>query len=292
VDFRDRVVVVTGASSGIGWVTARAFAERGAVVVAVARRQERLERLLALCRESSPRSECRAGDLGVRAFAEQVIDETAGRHGGIDVLVNNAAITKHKQIYHTSADEAERVMRVNFLSYVWTTFAAIPYMLRGGGGTVVNVSSFAGRVVPPREPLYAASKAAVNAFTEGLWNELEGSKIHAALVIPGAIDTEIWDKLEEAPAFRGRKARPEVVTDAIFEAIEKRRREIVVPRRRLELMAASLLRFVSPGLLRLGMRRMDPVPGEIVERARERARRGERLGDPADARGGDPPGAE
>ena len=127
MDFRDQVVVVTGASSGIGWVTARAFAERGAVVVAVARRQERLERLLELCRESSPRSEYRAGDLGVRAFAEQVIDETATRHGRIDVLVNNAAITKHKQIYHTSVDEAEQVMRVNFLSCVWTSFAAIPF---------------------------------------------------------------------------------------------------------------------------------------------------------------------
>lgn len=291
MDFRDQVVVVTGASSGIGWVTARAFAERGAVVVAVARRQERLERLLELCRESSPRSEYRAGDLGVRAFAEQVIDETATRHGRIDVLVNNAAITKHKQIYHTSVDEAERVMRVNFLSCVWTSFAAIPYMLREGGGTIVNVSSFAGRIVPPREALYAASKAAVNAFTEGLWNELEGSKIHAALVIPGAIDTESWDKLDEAPAFQGRKAPPEVVTDAIFEAIEKRRREITVPKRKLDLMAASLLRFVAPGLLRLGMRRMDPVPAEVIERARGSARRGERLGGPADDRGGKPPGA-
>jgi len=286
VDFRDQVVVVTGASSGIGWVTARAFAERGAVVVAVARRRECLERWLELCRGSSPRSEYRAGDLGVRAFAEQVIDETVARHGRIDVVVNNAAMSKHKQIYHTSADEAERVMRVNFLSYVWTTFAAIPYMLRQGGGTIVNVSSFAGRIVPPREALYAASKAAVNAFTEGLWNELEGSRIHAALVVPGAIDTEMWDKLEETPAYRGRKARPGVVTDAIFEAIEKRRREIIVPRRKLDLMAASLLRFVAPGLLRLGMRRMDPVPGEAIERARERAQRGERLGNPADDRGG------
>ncbi len=291
MDFRGQVVVVTGASSGIGWVTARAFAERGAVVVAVARRQERLERWLELCRESSPRSEYRAGDLGVRAFAEAVIDETAARHGRIDVLVNNAAIPKHKHIYHTSADEAERVMRVNFLSCVWTTFAAIPYMLCQGGGTIVNVSSFAGRVVPPREALYAASKAALGAFTEGLWNELEGSKIHAALVIPGAIDTEIWDKLEEAPAFGGRKSPPEVVTEAIFEAIEKRRREIIVPKHKLDLIAASWLRFVAPGLLRLGMRRMDPVPGEVIERARERARRGERLGDPAADRGREPAGA-
>jgi short-subunit dehydrogenase len=279
VDFRDRVVIVTGASSGIGRVTAGAFAERGAVVVAVARREENLKQLIESCRPDSPRSQYIAGDLGERAFAERVVNETEDRHGRVDVLVNNAAITKHKQIYHVSAAEAERAMDVNFRSCMWTTLAAIPVMLRAGGGYIVNVSSFAARVVPPRESVYAASKAAMNAFTEGLWNDLEGSNIHAALVIPGAIDTEIWDKGDEPMAFDGAKAAPEIVTAAIFEAIEKRRREITVPKRRLDLMTARFLRFVFPGLLRLGMRRMDPVPPDVIERARERARRGKRPGD-------------
>jgi short-subunit dehydrogenase len=279
VDYRDKVVVVTGASSGIGWVSAEAFAERGAVVVGVARREERLKRLVERCREHSPRSGYLTGDLGERAFAEQVIDDTVERYGRIDVLVNNAAITKHKQIYHVSVDEARRVLEVNFLSCVWTSFAAIPYMLRDGGGLIVNVSSFAGKVAPPRESVYAASKAALNAFTEGLGNDLEGSNIHAALVVPGAIETEIWGKLEEPAAFRGRKAPPRVVADAIFEAIEKRLPEIVAPRRKLDLMAARFLRFALPGLLRRGIRRMDPVPPEVVERARQRARAGKRMGD-------------
>jgi short-subunit dehydrogenase len=201
------------------------------------------------------------------------------RFGRIDVLVNNAAITKHKQIYHLASDEVERVMAVNFLACVWTTLAAIPRMLEQGGGTIVNVSSFAGRVVPPREGVYAASKAAMNAFTEGLWNDLEGSNVHAALVVPGAIDTEIWEKEDEPVAYRGPKWPPEVVTGAIFEAIEKRRFEVQVPRRRFDLWAARWLRFVAPSLLRLGMRRMDPVPPDVIERARARARSGKRLGD-------------
>jgi short-subunit dehydrogenase len=279
VEWRDRVVVVTGASSGIGRVTAREFARRGSRVVAVARREALLESLVAECRERSPHSSWLAGDLGERAFAERVIDETLRRHGRIDVLVNNAAIAKHKQIYHVSADEVERVLTVNFLSAVWTTLAVIPPMLRQGEGAVVNVSSFAGRVVPPRESVYAASKAAMNAFTEGLCLDLEGSGIHAALVIAGAIDTEIWDKLDEPYAYRGPRASPEVVTRAIFDAIERRRCEVQAPRRRLDLFAARLLRFAAPGLLRLGLRRMDPVPLAVVERARERARRGKRLGD-------------
>jgi len=281
MELRDKVVVVTGASSGIGWVTAEAFAQRGAVVVAVARREQLLEQLIQRCRQHSPRSTFLAGDLGGRVFAEQVIDDAAARFGGVDVLVNNAAMSKHKHVYHTRVEEAERVMAVNFLSCVWTSFAAIPYMLRRGEGAIVNVSSFAGRVVPPREALYGASKAALNAFTEGLWQDLEGSNIHAALVIPGAIDTEIWEKLDEPPAFRGRKTPPEAVAAAILEAIEKRLHEITVPRK-LDLMTARLLRLVLPGALRFGLRRMDPVPAQLLAAARERALAGQRLGDPSD----------
>jgi short-subunit dehydrogenase len=278
MDFRDRVVVVTGASSGIGEDAALAFAERGARVVAVARREKRLAALVARCREHSPNSSWLAGDLGERGFAERVIDETVARHGRIDVLVNNAAMPKHKQIWHVSADEVERVLAVNFLACAWTTLAALPHMLLAGGGTLVNVSSFAAEVAPPREAVYAASKAALHAFTQGLWNDLEGSNVHAALVIPGAIETEIWQKGDEPLAYRGAKAPARVVTEAIFEAIEKRRHEITAPRRRLDLNAARVLRRVWPALLRAGMRRMDPVPPEVIERARERARRGLRLG--------------
>ena len=282
MDYKDKVVVVTGASSGIGYVTARAFARRGAVVVGVARRGELLERLMDECRPSSPRSIHLQGDLGERPFAERIVDETVQRFGRVDVLVNNAAISKHKQIFHMSADEAELVMRVNFLSSVWSTLAAIPHMLNSGGGTVVNVSSFAAKVAPPREAIYAASKAAMNAFTEGLWNDLAGSNIHVALINPGPIDTEIWLKEDEPVAYDGKKYPPELVSDAIFEAIEQRVYEMTIPRRNLQLVTARLLRLVLPSVLRRGMARMEPVPRDVVERARARARLGKRLGDLSD----------
>jgi short-subunit dehydrogenase len=157
-------------------------------------------------------------------------------------------------------------------------------MLSAGGGCIVNVSSFAAAVVPPRETVYAASKAAMSAFTQGLWNDLEGSGIHAGLVLPGAIDTEIWEKLDEPAAFSGARAPAELVARAIFEVIEKRRREITVPRRKPDLLLARFLRACFPGLLRFGMRRMDPVPDEVIALARARAERGLRLGEPGDAR--------
>jgi short-subunit dehydrogenase len=279
VEYRDKVVIITGASSGIGYVTARAFAQRGSTVVAVARREPLLQKLIAECQAQSPKSHYIVGDLGERAVAERIVDETVAKHGKLDVLINNAAISKHKQIYHTSAEEADYVMRVNFMSCVWTTFAAIPAMLRLGGGTIVNISSFAAKVAPPRESLYAASKAAMNSFTEGLWNDLKGSNIHVALINPGPIDTEIWLKEDEPPSYHGKKYPPELVSDAIFEAIDKRRFEMTIPKRNPMLVTARLLRLLAPRVLRIGMAKTEPVPYEVVERARVRAQAGKRLGD-------------
>ena len=274
------VVIVTGASSGIGHATARELARRGATVLAVARREERLRALLEACRADSPASGYLAGDLGERGFAERVVADCVTRHGRLDALVNNHAVTKHKHALHTSAEEAEQVLRINFLSCVWTTYAALPVLLRQpGGGVIVNVSSFAARVVPPREGLYAASKAALDAFSAGLWNDLAGSDVHVGLVIPGAIDTEIWEKEDEPPGFSGKKHPPEIVVRAILRVIEERKHELMAPARDPGLVTAGLLRRLAPSVLRAGMARMEPVPPALLEAARDRARRGLRLGE-------------
>lgn len=279
MDFRDKVAIVTGASSGIGRETALALARRGCTVVAVARREKLLATLIEQCRVDAPDSEYLVGDLGEQRFSERCVDQTAERFSRLDLLVNNAGMPLHKQIYHTSAQEVARVMDVNFMSCVWCTFAAIPHMLKAGGGVVVNVSSFAAVVAPPREAVYAASKAAMDAFTAGLWSDLYGSGIHVGLVTPGAIDTEIWDKEAEPVAFDGKKFPASVVVDGIFEVIEKGRREVTAPKRNPGLVAARWLRRLAPALLLAGMRRMEPVPKAVVDAARERSRAGRRLGD-------------
>jgi uncharacterized protein len=272
------VAIVTGASSGIGWATARAFAKRGTAVVAVARREDRLKQLVAELAPDAPRSFHLAGDLGERDFAERVVDETASRLGRVDVLVNNAAIPVRKLLYRMSADEAEEAMRVNFFSCLWTSFAAIPVMLRQGSGAIVNVSSFASKVVPTHETLYAAAKCAMNGFSEGLWNDLRGSGIHVGLVHPGPIDTEIWEKGDHPNRYEGRKYPPDLVAREILRMVDRRVREVVVPRRNPALVTARLLRLVFPRLLLAGMARMDRVSDEELEEARRRAREGHRLG--------------
>jgi len=273
--YQNQVALVTGASSGIGHATALDLARKGARVVVVARREPELRRLVALCRQTSPESCWIAGDLADRSFAENIVDQTEERLGQLDILINNAGMSCHQSALHLTADEAEKVMQVNFMAPMWTTLRALPAFLRTGRGTIVNVSSFAAKVCPPREGVYAASKAALNAFTAGLWSDLEGTDIHAGIVNPGPIDTPIWETRtnEEPSAFSGHKFPPEVVTRAILEVIEKRVREITAPRGNLQLISAHFLRLAAPSVLLRGMSRMEPVDPETLATARERARR-------------------
>ncbi len=265
MNYRGQQVVITGASSGIGREAAKAFAQRGATVLAVARREPRLRDLIDEIRTDSPESRFLAGDLGNRQFAELVI-ATAGSNGGkIDILINNAGMPMHKHAGLLSPDEAERVLAVNFLSCVWTTLAALPPMLSEGRGTIVNVSSFASHVTPPREAIYAASKAAMNSFTEGLWHDLAGSGVHAGILNPGPIDTEIWDLDPRESAYQGHRYPASIVVEAIFEIVERRRFEMTVPRRSLALTLARALRRHCPALLRWAMARFEPVDASVFQ---------------------------
>src|SRR5215468_112122 len=269
MDYRGRVAIVTGASSGIGRQLALDLAGRGASVVISARRRALLDQVADECRARGGSAEALAGDVGERTFVESMAARAAERFGRIDVVVNNAGISKHKQIYHVTAEDVDTVLRVNFLAPAFLTLAALPAMLRRGEGWVVNISSAAGKIPPPRETVYAASKFALTGFTEGLWLDLAGSGIHAAVIHVGPIDTEIWHKTDEPTAYRGRKLPPSAVSRAILRAIEARRHEVWVPG---ALRLAWWFRLLAPGLFRWGASRFDPVPADVIVAARERAR--------------------
>lgn len=274
---RDSVVLLTGASSGIGRVTARAMARRGARLAVVARRAALLESLADECRSDGAECLVLPGDLGERGFAEEIVATTEAHYGRLDTLVLNAAISSHRSVLRLAAEDAERVMRINFLSPVWTTLAALPALLRRENSAIVFVSSFAAKVCPPREAIYAASKAAMNSFAEGLRGDLQGSGIHVGVVNPGAIDTPIWERGEdEDPSgFQGHKHPPEVITRAIFEVIESRSTEITAPRLDPSLLSARLLHALAPSILQAGLNRMEPPDPALLASARERAARRE-----------------
>jgi NAD(P)-dependent dehydrogenase (short-subunit alcohol dehydrogenase family) len=264
-DLTGRTALVTGGGRGIGRHVAVGLAEAGARVFVASRKRSVCEETAAAIRAAGGAADALEADVAEPADCERVVREVLAAGGRLDVLVNNAAMPMHKLATRVTPEDVEQTLRTNFLSPVWTTTAAIPALRRAGGGAIVNVSSFSALVVPPREGVYAASKAALDAWSEGLWLDLAGSGIHVALVHPGPIETEIWAKRQEQSGYTGKRWPAEDVATAIVQAIEKRRHQVMVPPRHPGLLAARVLRTLAPRLLRFGMARLDPVPADAFD---------------------------
>jgi short-subunit dehydrogenase len=190
-DLAGRRVLVTGASTGIGAALAEGFAERGAVVGICARRADRLNEVLERIQKHSPESRSWTIDLsdldGIAGFATTVAQEL----GGVDVLVNNAGIPKRRHVTRLTPEESEGVMRINYFSPVRLTLALLPSIIERKGH-VVNISSVAARLGPPIESCYAASKAAITAFSESMAVDLRDTGVGVHIVNPGVLDTELF----------------------------------------------------------------------------------------------------
>jgi short-subunit dehydrogenase len=186
-----RIALVTGASSGIGAASAVALAEAGAAAVVVcARREDRLGEVLEKCRAHAPASAMFPVDLvdldALGGFVERVEAEV----GPIDLLVNNAGIAKRRRMPDLTVAELDAVMRINFYAPVVLTGAVVPGMVERGHGRIVNVSSMGTRSAAVRVGAYAASKAALESWTEGLMLDLLGTGVRAQLLVPGTTKTE------------------------------------------------------------------------------------------------------
>jgi short-subunit dehydrogenase len=181
-------VLVTGASSGIGAALARDLAAHGAVVGLCARRTALLGEVLADCRRSSPGSRAWTVDLADLDGLEQFVSRVEDELGGIDVLVNNAAIMMDRDAVGTPWADLVRITETDYYSPVRLTLAALPGMLARGAGHVVVVSSMAARMSTPGEAAYAAAKAALSAYFEALAGELWDTPVRVHLVYPALID--------------------------------------------------------------------------------------------------------
>ena len=251
--FKGRVAIVTGASSGIGAAVALDLARRGAHVVAVARRPDRLAATVDRCRAHSPETFAQPADVSSREACTDVVRAAEARFGRVDILVNNAGMSIHKHAIDTSADEVERVMAVNFFGPVHLTMAALPGMLERATGSIVNVTSVAGYVPNPRESAYGASKAALSRWSHGLAVDLHGTGVHVGVLSPGPIDTEIW-ALDEEVSYHGKLHPPEVVAEGVARMIERGLPHQTVPRR---YGAVGALYPLLGRPMRWGMRRYE-----------------------------------
>jgi short-subunit dehydrogenase len=218
---RARTVLITGASSGIGAALARVLASGGDTVALVARRAERLDAVLADCRGTSPDSERWAADLSDPTAAAVLAVAIWNHYDGIDVVVNNAGTPMRRHASRLTMDEVERTMTINYFAPVAITLAVLPRMLTRRSGTIVNVSSLGGRLGINSEAAYSGSKFALAGWSESLAIDLDGSGVNVKLVLPGAIDTEIWDQPgNDAPLYDGPKEPASDIAAGIAEAID------------------------------------------------------------------------
>jgi len=223
-------IMVTGASSGIGAALAPLLAERGATVGLVARRADRLAAVLAACQVDRPASRMWVADLGDTDAAEALAVRAWDEMGGIDVLVNNAAVPRRRRVTDLTVGEVRDTMAVNFEAPVRMSLALLPRMLERDRGVIVNVSSFGGRAGILGEAAYCASKFALAGWSEAMQLDLWDTGVDVRLVLPGAIDTEIWDQPgNDPPLYDGPLEPAATVAAGIVAAIEGDRFEHYLP---------------------------------------------------------------
>jgi short-subunit dehydrogenase len=193
MSFVDQVAVITGASSGIGWELAKALAAEKCKVGLVARRRDLLENLAGEIRQAGGTAELAAADVADRTQTLDAIHHLAGRLGPVDLLVANAGVGAPTLLDPVNIADVEKMFQVNVLGVVYAIEAVLPEMLRRGRGHLAAVSSMAAYKGLPGESAYCASKAAVNAYMEGLRIQLAGRGVAVTTVCPGFVKTPMTD---------------------------------------------------------------------------------------------------
>lgn len=242
------VAIVTGAAHGLGRATAHALAARGATVVAAGLDEGALADVAAAVGGSHVLL-----DVRDPAHADDVVKHALDRHGRLDIVVANAGIGHAGEVADMTPERICDLVDINLRAPLLLTRAALAPMLDQRSGAIVLISSIAGGTLVPRESVYSATKAAIEAFAEPLREELRGSGITVSTVAPGVVATAFFDGRGE-PYTRKfpRPVPPEAVAAAVVRAIEQGRRHTVVPR---WLGIAPRVRGIAPSLYRTLARR-------------------------------------
>lgn len=186
-----KVVVITGASSGLGEAAARLLSAEGATVVLGARRVDKLEALVSELTEKGGKALAVATDVVDKAQVQALVDTAVQTYGRIDVLINNAGIMPRARLEDLRIDDWDRMIDVNIKGVLYGIAAALPHMKEQKSGHIINVASVAGHKVGPEGVVYSATKHAVRVISEGLRQEVKPYNLRTTIISPGAVDTEL-----------------------------------------------------------------------------------------------------
>ena len=195
---KDKVAIVTGASSGIGYATALALSRAGVKVAAGARRIDRLESLQNEITKNGGEIFIQKLDVTIKSECDALADAVMKKWGTIDILVNNAGLQPLSFFKNLKVDEWDKMIDVNIRGVLYCTAAVITHMVNNKSGHIVNISSIAGRIVYPAGSVYCATKHAVTAFSEGLRQEFsQRSNIRITCIEPGLVATELTNTITD-----------------------------------------------------------------------------------------------
>jgi short-subunit dehydrogenase len=251
MSINEQVVVITGASSGIGRAAARMFASKGAKVVIGARNVEALNDLAQEIKRSGGEVVAVPVDVSERHQVEHLARVAVEHFGRIDTWVNNAGVSIYATFEKLTDAEIRRILDVNFMGVVYGMQSALPLMRAAGGGTIINISSIAGKRAIPLQSIYSASKYALVGLAEALRAELaaEGSSLNICTICPPSVNTPFFDhartKEGRAPKPLPPVYSPETVADAIISCAVEPQREVLIG---VAGKAFSFLNTVAPGL--------------------------------------------
>ncbi len=225
-----KVVLITGASEGIGAACAKAFRQRGAQLALIARNKEKLEQA------AGPGSLTFAGDVTVEEDRRRFVDAALERYGRIDILINNAGVGLYSPSWQAPISEVRKMYELNLFAPLRMIQLVAPHMRSQSSGYIVNVGSIAGKVTLPWLTLYSASKYALGSLTDGLRMELRRDGIQAMTVCPGYVSTRFQEHIlmgrvpssvQSSNLFR---ITPEQCAEAIVRGVENNSRTVVTPR--------------------------------------------------------------
>jgi short-subunit dehydrogenase len=228
--FYNKIIVITGASSGIGAWMAQELSRLGAIVILIARSEQKLQQTAALMQG---KHEWMVTDITSTEQVFEAARQIILTYGKIDILINNAGFGVFENFSEANLETMEQMMDVNYMGTVRFTKAVMPYMLEAKSGHIVNIASLAGKIGTAKSSGYCASKHAVLGFTNSLRQELKGSGIVITAVNPGPIDTPFFDLADPTGNYSSKMKAymlsPEQVGQAVIRAIIKRKMEINLP---------------------------------------------------------------
>ncbi len=219
-EIKDKVVIITGASSGLGEATARRLAKNGAKLMLAARREERLKELVADIQKDGGTAKYEVIDVTNKSQVEALAKATHQAYERIDVLVNNAGLMPLSPLDETKVDEWDKMVDVNIKGVLYAIAAVLPIMRQQKSGHIINISSVSGHKVFPGGTVYCATKFAVKAISEGIRLESNG-EIRATNISPGAVDTELTNTISHEETAKNVKKMYSIAidSDAIARAI-------------------------------------------------------------------------